>query len=277
MGRKIFSTNITKGKKIIVGVTLLAVAFSCYATNLNPLMEVMNVGFGRVVEQATHASQDNIGKLTSIERLHDHALAQVTKTANLSQTIGEALGSPLQLPNADRIKELTLRWMQDLITDPSRLLGSANALEINTPIPKFGGRLPLDLNIDFSNTYDQVASKLIAKDATAPEAKRLAALREFMVEEATINGVALATTNKQTVNKVRARVKDIADDAADSKSLRGDVHITNDYLMLIAMEMSQIRELQAQQLELLAAFTRTFTEPQAHLKAKQEFRRIGAK
>jgi hypothetical protein len=93
-----------------------------------------------------------------------------------------------------------------------------------------------------------------------------------MIENATVSGVALATTNKQTLNKTRNKIKKIYDAAIDSKSLREDVKATNAYLMVVALELANLREMQAQQLELLAAFSRTFISPMSHISAKQQFR-----
>lgn len=271
MGREIFRSHTRQ--KLIVGIVGLAIASTGYAGGFGPVISALQTGFARVVEQATMSSNNTVAKLTGLERLNDQNLAQSSRIATLNQTLSDTIGVPLAPVNAEQIKTATLGWMRDFVTDPGYTLGTANALEV--PVQRISfEETPTEGNVgvDYATTHRQVESKLVAQNNTPAEAKRLAALREYMIENATVSGVALATTNKQTLNKTRNKIKKIADTATDSKSLREDVKATNAYLMVVALELANLREMQAQQLELLSAFSRTFISPMSHMQAKQQFR-----
>lgn len=255
----------------MIGVIILS---TCYAApGFGPVIEALQAGFAQVVEQTKAFAGNTMAKLTNLEKINDQNVAHTSRIAALNQTLSDTIGTPLGPVNAEQIKTATFGWMRDYVTDPGYTLGAANALEI--PVQKINFvETPTEGNIgvDYVTTHRQVENKLVAHNNTPAEAKRLAALREYMIENATVSGVALATTNKQTLNKTRNKIKKIADAATDSKSLREDLKATNAYLMVVALELTSIRELQAQQLELLSAFSRTFISPMSHMQAKQQFR-----
>jgi len=273
VGREIFGKSLKT--KLVVAVLGIIIASVCYAKGpgFGPVIEALQNGFAGVVAQAKTAAENTLGKLTGLEKLNSDSLYETNRIANLSQTLGATIGVPLQAPNAEQLKSAALGWMRDFATDPIYTLSSATALEVPIQRVNFGEAAPVEnVGVNYVTTHRQVENKLIAHNSTPAEERRLAALREYMIENATVSGVALATTNKQTLNKTRNKIKKITDDAADSRNLREDVKVTNAYLMVVALELANLRELQAQQLELMAAFSRTFVSPMAHMEAKQNFR-----
>ncbi len=274
MGSKIFREGLSK--KAIATVMLLVAAGGCYAfggIDFAPLMGVITAQTSRVVAQATTAAGNNVAKLGQIEGLNRSNLAKSEEIAGLTRTLGQTLGLPTELPNGDNFSRLITNWMQDFITDPKLMLGVASALKVPSSTTRFdASNYPNDLNVNFANTHKTIEDQLVASADTPAEYRRIAALREYMVEDATVTGVSLATVNKQTTTKTRNWIKRISDSSVKDKNLRDDIKTTNDYLMVVASELISIRELQAQQLELLSAFTRTFVEPGSHLEEKKKFR-----
>lgn len=112
---------------------------------------------------------------------------------------------------------------------------------------------------DFSRfiiAKDYIKSKLFAESGqplSVAQHDEIRQERTHVIKESSINSVALASQQKNTIKKAHQQIEHLGQQALESPTIHDDLRTTNQLLAIIATELVQQRAILAQQLELNAA------------------------
>jgi hypothetical protein len=126
------------------------------------------------------------------------------------------------------------------------------------------GKLPLNNTLD---TFNAIQTKLFNN-----KAEQMEFTRQQLARNAIVSGVVVSETNKKNLGETKKKIKTLTNNAIQASDLLSAIKNQNKLLSIIASELVQSRTIQAQQLELLAAFlsqlegTGNLTVPKATMK-----------
>lgn len=252
-------------RKVVVSVVLLTLVSTAYAGKdakgfvSDQLAGLLN----KMVEQGKEA----LRKYIDLELLQKQTLQEMGEIKKTNETMGETLGPSTPLDNGDKKNQYMAARIDSTQNHPQKTLTSSQIMGLPKSTPT-----PTETPIDFSGVHKKVETTLTAKDNSQDERIRLAKMREFMMEDGAITGISLAAVNKQNIEQTKALIKNNGEFATHTKNLREDLLANNLFLMMLTHEMIQLREIQAQQLEMMAVFMKGFSDPDTYLSHKNELR-----